>query len=347
VADVVLDLLDLRPIWAIPDWAVEEIRTALPEGWTLHSAVSPADGSGDGRGMPPDPQLLEAVRGARAYIGYGVAPEVIEAGSGSLEWVHSGSAGVGSSLHDAMRRSGVRFTNSAGIHGPPIAETVVAMLLYFFRGLDLAAAAQRRGEWHPEPFFRADTPVREISGATVGVVGYGGIGREVGERLRTLGAVVLGLRRSAVPADSIPGVEMLHGMGEEGLGVLLDRSDAVVITAPETPETRGLLSRERLARLRPGAVIVNVARGSLVDEEALLEGLRSGRIRGAGLDVFGTEPLLAGSPLWACPSALITPHVSGVSHGFWRREVDLILENLRRWQAGQPFRNEVNFDLGY
>jgi phosphoglycerate dehydrogenase-like enzyme len=347
LADVVLDLLDRRPVWAIPGWAVSQIRGALPEGWRLHSATSAADGSGDGGGVPPDPEILEAVRDARAYIGYGVAPEILEAGAGTLEWVHSGSAGVGSSLHATMRRSGVRFTNSAGIHGPPIAETVLAMLLYFFRGLDLAAVAQQRGEWDPEPFFRADTPVREISGATVGIVGYGGIGREVGERLSSLGARVLGLRRSAAPAPPTPGVEILHGMGEEGLGALLDRSDALVITAPETAETRGLLSRERLARLRPGAVIVNVARGSLVDEEALLEGLRSGRIRGAGLDVFGTEPLPAGSPLWACPNALITPHVSGVSHGFWRREVDLILENLRRWQAGQPLQNEVDFDLGY
>jgi len=347
VADVVLDLLDRRPIWAIPDWAVLEIQGALPEGWTLHSATSVADGSGDGRGAPPDAAVLEAVRDARAYIGFGVAPEILDAGADTLEWVHSGAAGVGSSLHETMRVSGVRFTNSAGIHGPPIAETVLAMLLYFFRGLDLAVAAQQRGEWDAEPFFRADAPVREISGATVGIIGYGGIGREVGERLRTLGARVLGLRRSASPASSTPGIEVLHGMGEEGLGVLLDRSDAVVMTAPETAETRGLLSRERLARLRPGAVIVNVARGSLVDEEALMEGLRSGRIRGAGLDVFGSEPLPGGNPLWTCPGALITPHVSGVSHGFWRREVDLILDNLHRWQAGQPLQNEVDFDLGY
>ena len=362
VADVVLDLLDRRPIWAIPDWAIAEIRAALPEGWTLHAATTPADGSGDGRGTGPSAEVLEAVRDARVYIGFGVPPEVLEAGAGTLKWVHTGAAGVGSSLHPAMQASSVRFTNSAGIHGPPMAETVLAMLLHFFRGLDLAAEGQREGRWNSAAFYHADTPVRELSSATVGIVGYGGIGREVGTRVRALGARVIGLRRRPPTTPAPEGVEILYGLGEGGLGdgsleggipgggglgALLERSDAVVVTAPETPETRGLLGREALVRLRPGAVLVNVARGSLVDEDAMVEALRSGHLRGAGLDVFRTEPLPASSPLWSLPNVLITPHVSGVSRGYWRREVDLILENLGRWRRGEPLRNEVDRAAGY
>lgn len=362
MADVVLDLLDRRPIWTIPDWAIAEIRAALPQGWTLHAATTPADGSGDGRGTGPSAEVLEAVRDARVYIGFGVPPEVLEAGADTLKWVHTGAAGVGSSLHPAMRASSVRFTNSAGIHGPPMAETVLAMLLHFFRGLDLAAEGQRQGRWNSAPFYRADTPVRELGGATVGIVGYGGIGSEVGTRVRALGARVIGLRRRPPTAPPPEGVEILHGLGDGGSGnggpgngalgndgliALLERSDAVVVTAPETPETRGLLGRQALARLRPGAVLVNVSRGSLVDEAAMVEALQSGHLRGAGLDVFRTEPLPANSPLWSLPNVVITPHVSGVSRGFWRREVDLILDNLERWRRGEPLRNEVDREAGY
>ncbi|MFW5905149.1 MAG: NAD(P)-dependent oxidoreductase, partial [bacterium] len=211
---IVVDLNDRRPVWAIPDRAVRELRSALPEGWTLDVATAPADGSGDGAGGAP-PEVLRLVDGARVYIGYGVAPEVLRAGKGSLEWVHTATAGVGGSLHPEMRSSSVVFTNSAGVHAPPMAETVVGMLLHFFRGLDFAVAAQREGRWRPEPFLTADTPVGELSAATVGILGYGGIGREVGRRVRALGSRVLGLKRRPARSDVPEGVELLQG--EDGL----------------------------------------------------------------------------------------------------------------------------------
>jgi phosphoglycerate dehydrogenase-like enzyme len=353
---IVVDLNDRRPIWAIPPWAVEELRAALPDGWHLDVATTPADGSGDGGGGP-HPQVLKAVRGARVYIGYGVPAGILEAGRESLEWVHTGTAGVGSSLHPAMRSSGVRFTNSAGTHAPPIAETVVGMLLHFYRGLDFAVDAQARGVWRPEPFLHADTPVRELAHDTVGILGYGGIGREVGRRVRSLGAQALGLKRRPPPVEGATaegrrspatdehGVVLLHG--DEGLDRLLAESDALVVCVPDTPATRGILSRERIRALRPGAVVVNVARGRIVDETALTEALEDGHLRGAGLDVFATEPLPADSPLWELPNVLLTPHVSGVSRGFWRREMDLIVENLNRFLAGMPMVNEVDLDAGY
>jgi hypothetical protein len=124
--------------------------------------------------------------------------------------------------------------------------------------------------------------------------------------------------------------------GEEGLGRLIAESEALVLAAPETPDTRGILTRERIAALRPDAVVVNVSRGGLVDEDALVAALREGRIRGAALDVFRTEPLPEGHPIWSLPSVLVTPHISAVSRGFWRRHNDLVLENLERFLAGEP-----------
>lgn len=348
---IVVDLNDRRPIWAIPDWAIRELEDALPKGWALTRTTALADGSGDGR-RSPVPEVLESVTGAQVYVGYGVPPEVLEAGAETLEWVHTGTAGVGSSIHEAMRSSNVLFTNSAGIHGPPMAETVLGMLLHFFRGLDFAVAGQAEAHWNTAPFLSADTPVGELSAATVGILGYGGIGREVGWRLRALGSQVLGLKRRPPEESELDdgavdehGVRLLHG--EEGLQELLAASDAVVISVPDTPATRGLMDRSRIRAMRPGAVLVNVARGKVVDEDALTQALADGHLRGAGLDVFQQEPLPADSPLWKLSNVLITPHVSGVSRGFWRRELDLILENFRRYREGRSLLNEVDLDAGY
>lgn len=326
----------------MPGWVLEEVRAALPEGWVLEAPEVPADGSGDGAGSVP-PAVLEAVRTARIYAGFGIPAEVLRAGR-SLEWVHSGAAGVGGSLTPEMRRSDVVFTNSAGIHGPPMAETVLAMILHFFRGLDYAVEGKGRGTWWPEPFLVADTPVTELADATVGILGYGGVGREVARRASNLGARVLGLRRHP-SGGSDPHAEVLHGRA--GLERILGRSDALVVCLPETDETRGLLDRDALARMKEGAVLVNVARGRLVDEDALLQALRSGRLRGAALDVFATEPLPDDHPFWEAPSLLLTPHSSAVSRRFWRRETDLILDNFRRFLEGRPLANRVDKNAGY
>jgi phosphoglycerate dehydrogenase-like enzyme len=337
VADIVVDLLDRRPIWAFPAWGEAALRDALPRGWTLHMATRAADGSGDGvtgvEGLPAD--LVDALGDARVYLGFGVSPAVLEAAP-NLVWAHSGAAGVGSSLHPPMRQalaSGrLRFTNSAGIHGPPMAETVLGMLLYFFRGFDLALAAQREARWGSEAFYEAGAPIRELGESTVGILGYGGIGRALGARIEALGGRVRALRRGE-------GIDLLED--------ILATSDAVVLTLPETPETVGLLSATRLALLRPGAVFVNVARGGVVDEEALIRCLTEGRIRGAGLDVFATEPLPVDSPLWHLPNVLLTPHVSAVTRSFWKRELDLVVDNLGRLRRGEVLRNEVAAERGY
>ena len=349
---LVLDLMDRRPAWSMPSWVPEEIGAALPEGWVLRVMETEADGTGDGVANV-SPALLEAIQDAEIYLGYGVPAALLREGS-RLRWVHTGAAGVGGSLTPEMLSSPVLFTNSKGIHGPPMGDTAMGMILHFARGLDFAVASQCRGVWDTDPFFRADHPLVELAESTVGLLGFGGAGREVGKRALALGARVLAYDRGpeAFGATASSGedsrgacLEALHG--PEGFARLLEESDFLVLTAPETPETRGMMDATALARMRPSAVLINLSRGALVDEEALVAALEGGRLRGAGLDVFAGEPLPPGHRLWSLPNVLITPHVSAVTRSFWRRQTALIVENLRRFLAGEPLLNLVDKAAGF
>jgi phosphoglycerate dehydrogenase-like enzyme len=346
---LVVDLADERPIFSLPRRVVDAIESALPADWETVVVDAPASGRGDG-GPTASPAALEAVRHAEVYLGYGVPADLLRAGPG-LRWAHSGAAGVRASLTPDMLERDILFTNSAGIHGPAVAETVVAYLLYFARGLDHAVESQRRRRWDPDTLGGADSPVRELGRSTVGVVGLGGIGREVARRVLALGARVVATRRR--PAEG-PGLGAAAGAGdvellagEDALRRLLEVSDYVVLTLPETPRTRGLVGAEELGWMRSDAVLVNVSRGGLLDESALLDSLRDGRIRGAALDVFSTEPLPPDHPLRDAPNLLITPHTSAYTRHFWERESELILENLRRYLSGAPLLNMVDKREGY
>lgn len=339
---MVVNLRERRPMWDAPRWALDEIRGALPDGWecaVIHEAV---DGTGDG-GRGASPAVLDAVRGAEVYLGYGIPRELFSVAADTLRWAHSAAAGIGGSLYPEMLASNVVLTNSAGIHAEPISETVMAMVLHFARGIDWAVRAQREHRWWKAPYEAADSPVREAGGSTLGLLGLGGIGSAVARRARALGMHVVATRRSS--PEGPEGVEVLTGEG--ALGRLLRRADFLVVAVPQTRETEGMIGARELALLPPHAVVINVARGGVIDEPALVAALRSGALRGAGLDVFATEPLPAASPLWDLPNTLILPHVSGTSHRFWRREADLIVENVRRWLAGEPLLNTVDKQAGY
>ncbi len=355
---VVLDMMDRRPIWAMPDWVSEHIRDALPASWSLEVVEEETDGSGDGSARVSE-HVLDLVKEAEIYFGYGIPAEIIGADS-RLRWVHSGASGVGSSLTPTMLASDVIFTNSAGVHAPPMAETVLAMLLHFTRGLDLAVESQRRAEWSTQRFYIADAPLLELSDMTIGIVGFGGVGREVARRLAALGARVMAVKRTPVPVEGGPlqstagegtmgaGIEMVWG--DSGLDSVYRECDAIVLAAPDTPKTRGMIDADALTRMKSGVIILNVARGRLIDENALIEALSRGRIRGAGLDVFTEEPLPSDSPLWALKNTVITPHVSAVTRGLWKRETDLILRNLSRYMDDSPleeWENVVNKKEGY
>lgn len=338
---LVINLRDRRPIWAIPPWAVDEIRAALPDGWECVVVDAFADGTGDGRGAGAE--AVEAARGAEVYLGWGVPREVFAAGGGSLRWAHSASAGVGGVLYPEMVASEVTLTNSAGTHAEPIADTVLAMILHFARGFDFAVRAQAERRWDKTPWDAIDAPVRELAESTVGLLGLGGIARAVARRAAALGMRVVATRRSSAEGPS--GVEVLRG--GDALDRLLSLSDYLVVTVPRTGQTEGMIGARELALLPPGAVVINVSRGDVIDQDALAGALRGGRLRGAGLDVFPREPLEPGSALWTLPNTLLLPHVSGTSHGFWRRETDLIVGNIRRYLAGEPLLNTVDKQAGY
>jgi phosphoglycerate dehydrogenase-like enzyme len=345
---MVLNCREHRPMWSIPDASVEAIRGALPRGWELDVVEEPVDGRGDGGADSAGSRAaLRAVQGAEVYVGFGVPQPLFRAateGPGArLRWAHTAAAGVGGSLHAALRASRVVLTNGAGIYAEPIADTVLAMMLHFARGLDFAVRAQAARRWWKEPWEGADSPVRELADCTLGIVGLGGIGRAVARRGHALGMRVLATRRSGTEGPE--GVQVLAGA--DALERLLPRADYLVLAAPLTDATRGMIGEGELAALPAGAVLVNVGRGEVVDEEALVRALASGRLRGAGLDVFAREPLPPSSPLWSLPNVLVTPHVSGTSHRFWHRQTELILDNLRRYLAGEPLRNTVDTEAGY
>lgn len=337
---MVLDMDDRRPVYAMPAHVPDRVRKVLPGGWELVVVDALADGSGDGSGVVT-PETLDAVADAEVYLGLGIPATILEAGPG-LRWVHTGTAGIGSWLTASMLERDILFTNSAGVFGPPIAESVMAFLFHFARGLQEAHAVQRRGRWDKAAFDGPEHGLRELAGSTVGIIGLGGIGREVAWRCRAMGAGVVGVRRGST---AVEGVRLLEG--DDALATLLASSDYVVVTVPETPETVGLLDANALASMKPDAVLVNVGRGRVVDEAALVAALEAGRLGGAALDVFATEPLPEGHPLWSAPNVLITPHMSAYSLRFWDRQLALILENVDRYMEGRPLVNVVDKRAGY
>lgn len=305
------------------------------------NAATSSDGDGPQGGSAESERLIAD---AEVYFGFGITADLFGAAR-RLRWVHSAAAGVGNALTSGIADSDVLLTNSAGIHGPPIGEFVVAGVLHFMRGLDVAIAQQQRGEWNKAFFVADDSPVREVDGSRILIVGTGGLGGEAARRLSSLGATCIGIRRRP-ELGAPPGFASVAGMSE--LDAELRRADVLVLAAPLTPDTSELMTRARLELLPRHAIVVNVARGAMLDEEALADLLEANRLRGAVLDVFRHEPLATTSRLWQLRSALITPHVSPVSPGrFWPRQLDLFLDNWRRYVAGEPLRNLVDKTAGY
>jgi phosphoglycerate dehydrogenase-like enzyme len=345
---LVADVRARSPAWALTAAAEARLRTSVPDGWDLH--LVSAETSFDGEVNPsPSREVVEAIGGAEAYFGFGMSAPLLAA-AGRLRWIQSAGAGVGSLLALGLDERGIVLTNAAGIHAQPMADTVLGGVMYFLRGLDVAAAQQKDGRWVREPWvdpapWMADVQAREIADCRVLVVGTGGIGQAVARRFSALGARLAGVRRR--PELGTPtGFEEV--VGDDELDEMLGWADVVVLAAPATERTSHLLDAPRLRLLRRGAIVVNVARGALVDEAALVEALSEGRLRGAVLDVFSQEPLPADSPLWRLPNVLVTPHVSAVSPArFWDRMLALFLENWERYRRGERLLNQVDASAGY
>ncbi len=338
-----VDLIAQSKNWALTPEGQRQIESAAPAGWRIHMVRSKTSSDGDG---PPEPsaESMGAIRDAEAYFGFGITrPLFLEAQQ--LRWVHSAAAGVGAALFPEMVASPVLLTNSAGVHAIPIAEYVVAGVLHFFRGLDVAMDQQRAARWDKSFFVSDESPVREMANARVLIVGTGGIGGEAAARLSALGAECVGVRRHP-ERGAPPG--FVRVVGPDALDAELAAADVVVLAAPLTQESRSLFGSERLRMLKRGAVLVNVSRGALLDEDALAAALREKRLRGAVLDVFREEPLPPESALWGLGSVLLTPHISPVSPGrFWPRALALFCDNWGRYARSEPLRNLVDKQSGY
>ena len=252
-----------------------------------------------------------------------------------LRWYHTVSAGVENMPLSEMSRRGIVLTNNSGSYDVQIAEHVLMFVFAASRRLQLYRDRQVRHEWK-------DHDHQELRDATIVVYGMGSIGTEVARLASAVGMRVIGVRRRAAPQEGASRV-----VAPEGLADVAAEADYLAITAPLTPATRGAVSREVIARLKPTAWIVNIARGAIVDEVALIEALRARKIAGAALDVFATEPLPTDSPLWSMENVILTPHTSGDSPRVQDRTLDLFAENLRRYKSGEPLLNRVDFGAGY
>jgi phosphoglycerate dehydrogenase-like enzyme len=341
---LVIDLASPHAAWRVPPTVVAAISQALGPEWEVHEVAAPAVSDGDGGSGSPE--ATRAARGSEIYFGYGVPAGVVEAGRGTLRWAHSGTAGVGASLPH-VRGTDIVLTNSAGVHADPMADWVIAAIAYFARGLDVMVRAQRAEHWARAEFADLRHPVRELRDIRIGVYGLGGIGAAVSRRALALGMTVAGVRRKPErgPPPEIMDLSWIGGPGD--LGRLARGSDVLVIAAPQTSATIRTVDRAILELLPAGAVVVNVSRGSLLDEQALLALLDQGHLRGAALDVFAREPLEPGHPLWRHPLVLVSPHASAVTTRFWERELGLMLENIERYLAGTPLNNVVDLEAAY
>jgi phosphoglycerate dehydrogenase-like enzyme len=255
-----------------------------------------------------------------------------------LRWIHSASAGVDRVTTSVVRERGLTVTNARGVFSRPIAEYVVMMSLAIARRLPQLLELQRERTWQP---LRG----RELSELTIGIVGYGSIGVELSVLLAPFGSRILATRRHPERGAGDASNVELHGL--DRLDEVLRASDIVVVAAPLTDETAGLIGAEQLAEMREDAWLINIARGRLIDEIALRRALQSGWIGGAVLDVFSEEPLAPDSPLYTTPNVIITPHTSWASDRVAARTVDLFVENLRAFRAGEPMRNVVDLEAGY
>jgi phosphoglycerate dehydrogenase-like enzyme len=255
-----------------------------------------------------------------------------------LRWIHARSAGLDRVLVPEVVAHPALLTNGRGAFGPALAEFVLAALLFFAKDLRRLVAQQAAGAW--EPF-----DMERLEGRTAGIVGYGDIGRAVASRLRPLGVEILALRRRSGLSARDPLVNEI--LPPERLLELVNRSDDVVVTLPLTPETHGLVGRDAIAAMKRTAVLVNVGRGPVVDEGALAEALETGRIRGAALDVFETEPLPAESPLWRLPNVILSPHCADHVPGWVDEAMRVFLRQLERFRRGEPLLDVVDKPRGY
>lgn len=288
-------------------------------------------------GSVGNPETKEDVQWADIILGNAQADYICA--SPKLQWLQTTSAGVDPYAQPGVLAESTKVTNATGAYGLAISEHMLGMLLSIQKKLSLYRDKQKEAQW------KSLGRVTSVYGATVLVLGMGDIGGEFAKRCKALGAYVIGMRRTDTAKPDYADEICLT----EDLDKVLPRADVIAISLPGTPATNGLISKERIEKMKDGAIILNVGRGSVVDTQALCEALESGKLMGAGLDVTDPEPLPKGHPLWQIPTAVITPHISGFFHlqETYERIIGIFAENLEKFRKGEALRNPVDLQKGY
>ena len=320
------------------DPRIEVVVERYDEPHELRSARGKPDAEDRRDQAPP---LTDAQRAAFGRLEVALAidlPFDVAAVAPGLRWVQAVGAGTGQLQSAGLGGAGIRLTSAAGANAVGIAEFALARVLAHWKGFRELDARQAEHVW--EPRFG-----RQLAGCTLGLLGLGAINSAVAARAQALGMRVVATRRSATPGATAPDVDELFPTS--ALHAMLGGCDVVIAAVPETPETRGLIDAAALAAMQPGAFFVNVGRGSLVDEPALIAALERGHLGGAALDVASVEPLPPDHPLWDAPNLVLSPHAATSPSALFANLHELFLENLAGYLAGGPLRNEVDLGRGY
>ena len=315
-------------LWNPPPEMPERIRVRWPEMRVIH--------------LPHYDHIAEELPDTNIFVGFSLRPEQF-ALARKLKWLHSTAAGVGQLMYPELRKSGIEVTNASGVHRIPMAEHIVGTLIALARRFPDCFRYQQQSRWAQQELWNAPVRPRELRGQILLFIGFGAIGREVAKIIRPLGIRVWAVTRSGRAEEGL--AEQVFPASK--LHEVLPQADFVVLAAPETPETRKMIGARELALMKGSAHFLNVSRGALVDEPALISALEQRKIAGAALDVASQEPLPPESPLWRLDNAFITPHMSAVSEHLWERQTDLLMENLERWFAEGELLNRVDLNRGY
>jgi phosphoglycerate dehydrogenase-like enzyme len=318
-------------LWQPPDWFAQRIREDFPDTNVVH--------------LHDYERMDEELADAEIMIGWSLRGEQFVKAK-KLKWIHSTAAAVHALVSPELQASDVVVTNGRTVHGPVVAEHAIALMFALAKRLPSAMVHQQQREWAQTTLWHEHPRPRELAGSTLLMVGYGAIGQEVVSRAVGLGMKPLVVRRHANTAHS-GGKSAIEFFPTAEWNDVLPRADFIVLAPPLTPETTGMMAAAQFSNMKNDAYLINVGRGALIDEAALLRALETRQIGGAALDVFVQEPLPADSPMWTAPNLLITPHSAGFTDRMWQRHYALFSENLRRYIAHEPLLSQVDIRAGY
>lgn len=314
--------------WRPKPLVAEALRKRWPEMRVVH--------------LPDYDTLPQELPDTDIFVGYSLRAKQLKDAK-KLKWLHSTAAGVAQLMYPELRDSGILVTNPSGVFSVPMAEHAMGLLLALARNFPDSVRQQDRAIWSQQDLWDKPQHLAEVNGQVLLIVGYGSIGRELGKRAKAFEMRVWGVTRSGEGDGNY--VEKIFSAAQ--LHEALPEADYVVVAAPETADTKNLIGAKEIAKMKRGARLINVSRGSLVDEKEFVSALETGALAGAAVDVAETEPLPADSPLWRAPNLFITPHTSALSDRLWQRQTALLVALLERWFDGREMFNRVDLTRGY